>query len=105
MRIDQTETVPTTVKPGSSFVYRFLYRACVPMQPGYLLGRFRTTVYRGDVEVSVRSDDTYPIETGGWLINTEISVPKEAPPGSYSIEGDLGGKGARVRDRLNFTVE
>ena len=104
IRLDGTEIVPATVKPGASFIYRFPYVACVPAQPGYLLGRFRTTVFLGGKEISTRSDETYPIETGGWSIDTEILVPRAAPPGLYSIEGSLSGKGIRVQDRLSFTV-
>jgi hypothetical protein len=105
MRVDRTEIVPGTVKQGAGFIYRFPYVACVPAQPGYLLGRFRTTVFFDGKEISTRADETYPIETGGWSIDTEILVPKEAPPGLYLIEGNLTGKGVMVQDRLSFTVE
>ena len=44
LRMEPTEIVPPVVKHGESFIYRFPFVACVPAQPGYLLGRFRTTV-------------------------------------------------------------
>jgi hypothetical protein len=105
VRLDRTEIVPATVKPGASVIYRFPFSACVPPQPGYLLGRFRTTVSLGGKEINTRSDETYPIETGGWSIDTEILVPREAQPGLYNIEAELAVKGVRVQDRLSFTVE
>lgn len=105
MRVERTEVVPAKVRRGSSFIYRFPYVACVNPRPGYLLGRFRTTVFFGKKKVSTRTDETYPIETGGWSIDTEIFVPKEATPGEYMIEGSFTTKALTVQDRLNFIIE
>lgn len=104
-RLERTEIVPARVKAGGALIYRFAYVACVPPQPGYVLGRFRTTVVQGSKEINTRSDDTYPLETGGWSIDTEILVPKEAPPGIYTMDGSLSVKGVKLQDLLNFTVE
>ena len=92
------------VKHGESFIYRFPFVACVPAQPGYLLGRFRTTVSLDGKEVSTRYDGTYPVETGGWSIDTEIVVPKDAKPSVYVMEGHLAVRDATVQDRLHFSV-
>ena len=90
---------------GGSILYRFPYTACVPAQPGYILGRFRTAISIGEKTVSSRSDDTFPVETGKWIVDTDIAVPKDAEPGVYSLEATLAAKGATIQDRLNFTVQ
>lgn len=105
LRLERTEITAATVGPGNSLIYRFPYTACVPAQPGYILGRFRTTVSLGDKELSTRTDDTFPVETGRWTVDTEITVPKDAQPGVYSLEATLTLKGMMIQDRLNFTVQ
>ncbi len=42
LRLDLSEVTPAMVKPGGLLNYRFPYTACVPAQPGYILGRLRT---------------------------------------------------------------
>lgn len=105
LRLERSELTVAQISPGNSIVYRFLYTACVPPQPGYLLGRFRTTVSLGEKELSTRSDDTFPVETGKWIVDTDVAVPKNAETGVYSLEGTLAVKGVAIRDRLNFTVQ
>ena len=55
--------------------------------------------------MSTRSDDTFPVETGKWIIDTDIAVPKDAEPGVYSLEATLAAKGMTIQDRLSFTVQ
>ena len=55
--------------------------------------------------MSTRSDDTFPVETGKCIIDTDIAVPKDAEPGVYSLEATLAAKGMTIQDRLSFTVQ
>lgn len=105
LRADHSEVIPQAVKRGESIIHRFGYIACVPAQPGYILGQFRTTVIFNGKELSTRIDKTYPIDTGGWIINTDIAVPPQAGPGLYLIEASLVAKDATVQDRINFIVQ
>jgi hypothetical protein len=47
LRLERSELTAPTVNRGNSIIYRFPYTACVPAQPGYILGRFRTTISLG----------------------------------------------------------
>ena len=105
LRLERSELTAPTVNRGNSIIYRFAYSACVPAQPGYILGRFRTTISLAGKPLSTRSDDTFPVETGTWIVDTDIAVPKDAEPGVYSLEATLAAKGATIQDRLNFTVQ
>ena len=105
LRMERSELTAPTVSPGNSIVYRFPFIACVPAQPGYILGRFRTTISFAGKALSTRSDDTFPVETGKWIIDTDIAVPKDAEPGVYSLEATLAAKGITIQDRLSFTVQ
>jgi hypothetical protein len=105
LRLERSVVAAATINPGNSIIYRFPYIACVPAQPGYILGRLRTTVSFGRKELSTRSDDTFPVETGSWIVDTEITVPEDAEPGVYSLEATLGTKGVMIQDRINFTVQ
>src|SRR5512144_2930986 len=80
LRLERSEVMPATISPGNSIIYRFPYIACVPAQPGYILGRLRTTVSFGLKELNTRIDDKFPVETGRWIIDTEITVPNDAAP-------------------------
>ena len=105
LRLERSEVTPATVKRGNSIIYRFPYTACVPAQPGYILGRLRTAVVFAGKELSSRVDKTYPIDTGKWIVDTDIAVPERANPGLYGIEATLVAKGAMIQDRVNFIVE
>jgi hypothetical protein len=105
LRLEQSELTAPTVTRGNSIIYRFPYTACVPAQPGYILGRFRTTISLAGKALSTRSDDTFPVETGKWIVDTDIAVPKDAEPGVYSLEATLAAKGVTIQDRLNFIVQ
>jgi hypothetical protein len=105
LRLERSKVTPTTISRGNSIIYRFPYTACVPAQPGYILGRFRTTVSFGQKELSTRSDDTFPVETGKWGVDTDVAVPKNAEPGVYRLEAILAVEGVTIQDGLNFTVQ
>ena len=105
LRMERSEVTPPTVKRGNSIIYRFPYTACVPAQPGYILGRFRTAIVSNGKELSSRADETYPIDTGKWIVNTDIAVPERVNPGLYGIEATLVAEGAMIQDRMNFIVE
>jgi hypothetical protein len=105
LRLERSEVTPPTVSRGNSVIYRFPYVACVPAQPGYVLGRFRTTISLAGKVLSTRTDDTFPVETGQWIVDTDIAVPKDADPGLYNLEATLTAKGVTIQDRLNITVQ
>lgn len=105
LRLERSELTAPIVSRGNSILHRFPYMACVPAQPGYILGQFRTTISFAGKALGTRSDDTFPVETGKWIIDTDIAVPKDAEPGVYSLEATLAAKGVTIQDRLNFTVQ
>jgi len=104
LRLDHTGIAPKSVKPGGSINYRFTYTACVPKQPGYMLGRFQTEISQDGKKVSTRTDDNYPVETGKLVVDTHIVVPKDAAPGTYTLAGELSLEGGTLRDATTFNV-
>lgn len=105
LRLDPSEMIPATVKPGGLLNYRFSYTACVPGQPGYILGRLQTTLSFKGKNLNTRTDDGFPVETGRWIVDTNIAVPKDATAGIYFLEAALAAKGATIKDRASFEVE
>ena len=105
LRLDQSEVIPATVKPGGLLNYRFPYTACVPAQPGYILGRLQTGLFYKGKSLSIRTDDGFPVETGSWIVDTNIAIPKDAKPEVYVIEAVLAAKGAMIKDRVSFQVK
>ena len=105
LRLDLSEVTPATVKPGGLLNYRFPYTACVPAQPGYILGRLQTTLSLEGKNLNTRADDGFPLETGGWIVDTNIAIPKDAKPGVYFLDAALAAKGATIKDRVSFGVE
>lgn len=105
IRLERSELTAPTVQRGNSIIYRFPYTACGTAQPGYIPGRFRTTISLAGKALSTRYDDTFPVETGKWVVDTDISVPKDAEPGVYSIEATLAAKNVTIQGRINFTVQ
>jgi hypothetical protein len=105
LRLDQSEVIPATVKPGALLNYRFPYTACVPAQPGYILGRLQTTLSYKGKNLSTRTDEGFPVETGRWIVDTNIAIPKDAKPDVYVLEAALAAKGATINDRVSFGVE
>lgn len=105
LRLDQTEVVPKTIKPGASIRYRLSYTACISQQNPYIPGRLVTKIlFKGKAE-DIRSDDNYSIETGKWIVDTHIAVPKDANTGAYVLEATLSTKEIRLQDYVSFNVE
>jgi hypothetical protein len=105
LRSNASEVIPAIVKPGGLLNYRFPYTACVPAQPGYILGQLQTALSFEGRNLNTRGDDGFPIETGRWIVDTNIVIPKNAQPGVYFLEAVLTVKGATIRDRISFGVE
>lgn len=105
LRLDLSDLIPATVKPGGLLNYRFPYTACAHPQPGYILGRLQTTLSFKGNDLNTRTDDGFPVETGRWIVDTNITIPKDAEPGVYSLEAALAAKGATIKDRVSFAVE
>jgi hypothetical protein len=105
LRLDQSEVILAIVKPGALLNYRFPYTACVPAQPGYILGRLQTTLSYKGKNLSTRTDDGFPVETGRWIVDTNIAIPNDATLGIYFLEAALAAKGATIKDRVSFGVE
>jgi hypothetical protein len=104
LRLDQSEVIPATVKPGALLNYRFPYTACVPAQPGYILGRLQTTLStkaRTLVPVLTRVSPSRP----EGVVDTNIAISKDAKPEVYVLEAALAAKGATIKDRVSFGVE
>lgn len=105
IRLDQSEVVPKTTKPGTSVRYRFSYTVCVPQQTSYIPGRLETKIsFKGHTQ-NRRSDDGYTVETGKWIVDTHIAVPKDAKAGTYILDAALFMKDATLQDRVSFNVE
>jgi hypothetical protein len=104
VRLDDSQVTPKTVKPGEKVVYTLTYISCVPHQPGYILGTFDTAVYADRRLQTRRSDESYPVETGQWVVNTAINVPENAAPGLYNVVAKIKAYDALVEDRIGFNV-
>lgn len=104
LRLDHAGIAPKTAKPGESINYRFTYTACVPKQPGYVLGWFRTDISHEGENVSTRKDNDYPVETGKLVVDTHIVVPKNAAPGTYTLNAELSVRNTTIRDTASFNV-
>ncbi len=104
LRLDNSQVSPKTVPPGGSIHYRFAYTACVPAQPGYILGRFQTDIFINGEKLSTRYDDGYPVETGKLIVDTDIAVPRNADPGTYSLRARLSVEGVTLQDSVSFNV-
>ena len=105
IRVDRSDIQPKTAKRGDEIVYTLVYSACVPPQPGYVLGEILTHIYFNGRLKSRRSDTEYPVETGKWMVNTAVAVPANAEPGMYDVEAVVSAGGATIRDKISFTVE
>jgi hypothetical protein len=104
-RLDQSEVVPKTIKVGDSIRYRLSYTACVPQQTPSIPSRLETKIsFKGKTE-NKRSDDDYMIETGKWVVDTHIYVPKDARLGTYVLDAVLSIKGGMLQDHVSFNVE
>ncbi len=105
IRLDRSDIQPKTARRGDEIIYTLSYTACVPQQPGYILGEILTRIYFNDRLKSRRSDPQYPVETGKWVVNTKVAIPSNAEPGLYAFEAIVTAAGETIRDRISFSVE
>jgi hypothetical protein len=104
LRLERSTVQPKQARPGDEVIYRLAYVACVPPQPGYLLGKIQTRIAFGERLLSERSDANYPVETGKWVVNTKIEVPARAEPGRYFVTALISAAHASLRDEIGFEV-
>jgi hypothetical protein len=104
LRLERSDVQPRQARPGDDVVYRLAYVACVPPQPGYLLGKIQTRIAFGEQLLSERADANYPVETGKWVVATRIDVPAQARPGRYTVTALISAAHASLRDEIGFEV-
>lgn len=104
LRLERSDVQPEQARAGEEVIYRLAYVACVPPQPGYLLGRIQTRIHFEDRLLSERVDPNYPVETGKWVVNTKIDVPAQAQPGRYTVSAVVSAAGTSLKDQLGFEV-
>jgi hypothetical protein len=104
LRLERSDLQPRQARAGEEVVYRLAYVACVPPQPGYILGKIQTRIVFGDRLLSERADPSYPVETGKWVVNTKIDVPPQAEPGRYTVTALISAAHASLRDEIGFEV-
>ena len=104
IRLERSDVQPRRAKPGDEVIYKLAYVACVPPQPGYLLGEIHTRIHFQGRLQSQRSDTNYPVETGKWVVNTKIDVPAHAKPGRYALMAVVSAAGASIKDEIGFEV-
>ena len=104
LRLERSGVQPRRARPGDEVIYRLSYVACVPPQPGYLLGAIQTRIHFDGRLQSERADANYPVETGKWVVNTKIDVPARAEPGRYTVTATVSAAGASLKDEIGFEV-
>jgi hypothetical protein len=104
LRLERSDVRPKQARAGEEVIYRLAYVACVPPQPGYLLGKIQTRIAFEDRLLSERADANYPVETGKWVVNTKIEVPAEAQPGRYVLSATVSAAGGSLKDEIGFEV-
>jgi hypothetical protein len=104
LRLERSAVRPKQARAGEEVIYRLAYVACVPPQPGYLLGKIQTRIHFEDRLLSERADANYPVETGKWVVNTRIDVPAQARPGRYTVTATVSAAGASLKDEIGFEV-
>ena len=104
LRLERSDVQPKQARAGDEVLYGLTYVACVPPQPGYLLGKIQTRIHFQGRLLSERSDPNYPVETGEWVVNTKIDVPAQAQLGHYTVTATVSAAGTSLNDELGFEV-
>jgi hypothetical protein len=68
-------------------------------------GPFRTNVYQSSQLVRSNTDNNFTIHPGKWVVDTQITIPREAPPGVYVLENGFSAPGASFKSSIGFVLK
>jgi hypothetical protein len=89
LSVTQNSVAPKTLKRGSEFNHRMVYALCASSATetvrGVLIRRIR---YSGHVVFEDKTTD-FEMKPGRWTVDAYIGIPKEASPGSYTVEASF----------------
>jgi hypothetical protein len=104
-RVDLDEVIPPVLRPGGTMTHRLVYAMC-PATPGQVIqGPFRTNVYQSSQLVRSNTENNYMIHPGKWVVDTQITIPREEPPGVYVLENGFTAAGASFKSSIGFVLK
>ncbi|HZD39144.1 MAG TPA: hypothetical protein VE131_00385 [Terriglobales bacterium] len=86
VHIESMEVIPQMVRPGARVNYRLIYVMC-PRQPSEVIETFveRRLLFKGE-PVARNTHDDFELKPGRWIVDSFLTLPKNAPLGVYALE-------------------
>ena len=102
--IEKNELVPPRVRAGGEFNHRMVYAMCPEEPTGVVAGRLLTRIrFRGEPIVR-ETTETYEIKPGRWVVDSSVTLPRDAHPGVYAYELAFDSEDVQFEKRLTFVV-
>jgi hypothetical protein len=102
--VEEVELIPSRLRPGGELNHRFVYVMCPSRASEVIEGELYTRIqFKGK---TVHSDAVErELQPGRWVVDSFITLPEQAPPGMYALEGRFESPKGRFSFRSDFLVE
>lgn len=73
--------------------------------PAAVTGEMRTTISAGASKIFSNENNNYELKPGRWVVDTNINIPADAKPGSYTLYTAFKSRALQLSDTAFFRVE
>ncbi len=103
-KLEETELVPSRLRPGGQINHRFVYVMCPSRLSGVIEGKLYTRIqFKGK---TVHSDAVKrELQPGRWVVDSFVTLPEKAMPGMYALEGRFESSKGRFSFHSDVLVE
>ena len=101
VRAESMEVLPERIHPGGRVNYRLIYIMCpVNRSEVIMTSVSRRILYNGQ-QVAASVNDRFEIKPGRWIVDSFFTLPKNAPPGVYALEGRFEAGNSRALTKVD----
>jgi len=105
LRVEHVELLPRRLEAGAMFNHRIVYSLC-PIEPTAVVAGTLDTVILHRGRPIVRDEDAnFELKPGRWVIDSFVSIPRQAAAGIYAVELAFRGGDLSFEERRSFAIE
>ncbi|MGF1644068.1 MAG: hypothetical protein ACFCUJ_10515 [Thiotrichales bacterium] len=104
LKLTRHDMFPAEIVAGATVNHRFEYTLCLRGNDRPIIGDLTRRIYFGGKPVLTDTSSNVELKPGHWVVDAFITVPEQAPPGSYEMEVKFDSIRAPFRDRPRLEI-
>ncbi len=104
LKVEESGLTPSRMRPGGRLNHRFVYVMCPSRASEVIAGTLHTRIqFKGK---TVHLDKVKrELQPGRWVVDSFITLPKQAMPGIYALAGRFESKRGSFSFKADFLVK